>query len=73
MLSEIQSKKESFVEFVLRLSQQHSTYLKQQKLPKNILDQLKKKAVLSLEKQRQQEMKDTLSFQTYLDHYLAQN
>ncbi len=71
MLAEMRHKHESFLEFSLRLSNQHTQYFKQTTLPEDRSNALTEAARQSLLKQQQIEAADRISFDEYLKRYFA--
>ena len=69
MLAEMRHQHESFLEFSLRLSNQHAQHFKQSSLPENRSNALTEAARQSLLKQQEIEATDHISFDEYLKRY----
>ncbi len=71
MLTEMRNKHESFLEFSLRLSNQHVQYFKQLSLPEDRSNALIEAARESILKQQEIETADHISFDEYLTRYFS--
>jgi glutamate--cysteine ligase len=61
----------SYVRFVLELSQRHAAYLRELPLPRDVEAHFERLAAESLAEQRRTEAADTVSFETFRQRYLA--
>ncbi|MGH8487333.1 MAG: glutamate--cysteine ligase, partial [Gammaproteobacteria bacterium] len=71
MLAEMRHQHESFLEFSLRLSNQHAQHFKQLSLPEDRSNALTEAAWQSLLKQQEIEATDRISFDEYLKRYFS--
>lgn len=72
VLADMRAHGESFFRFAMRLSETHRDYFLQRRLPITSQQGFQELAAESLEKQRQIEASDRLSFDEYLQHYFSQ-
>ena len=72
ILAELAGKRQSFVSFAMRISQQHARYFQQLQLSPEREAEFEAAAAESIARQRQLEASDTLSFDEFLRQYFAQ-
>ena len=73
MLRTMRENKEGFFDFALRMSNQHQGYFRQVELSQSVQQQFQAWARESLEKQKDMESSEQLSFADYLAAYFAQS
>ena len=73
LLTDMRANKEPFSEFAMRMSKRHEQYFKQLVLPEARAKQFKQVAEESLQRQREIEAADEVSFEEYLKRYFAQS
>jgi glutamate--cysteine ligase len=73
LLADMRANKEPFSEFAMRMSKRHEQYFKQLVLPEARAKQFKQVAEESLQRQREIEAADEVSFEEYLKRYFAQS
>ncbi len=72
ILADMRAHGESFFRFAMRLSQNHRDYFLQRRLPATKQQLFQELARQSIEKQREIEAADTLTFDEYLSNYFSQ-
>ncbi len=72
VLAEMRENGENFVDFALRVSQQHERHFKSEPLDPALAERFRETAEQSLREQQDIEASDTLDFQEYLDRYFTQ-
>ncbi len=72
MLADMQSNREEFYHFALRMSRQHQQFFAERPLASDRQAEFENLARESIERQRAIEAADTISFETFLDNYFAQ-
>ena len=72
MLADMADNREEFYHFALRMSQQHQQRFSERPLEAGRLAQFEETARRSLQKQREIEAADDISFETFMQNYFAQ-
>ena len=72
MLADMDENREEFYHFALRMSQQHQQWFAERPLEAEKLAVFEETARASIEKQREIEAADDVSFETFMRNYFAQ-
>ena len=72
MLADMKENREEFYHFALRMSRQHQQWFAERPLEADKLARQQREAAASLERQREIEASDQVSFETFLQNYFAQ-
>jgi glutamate--cysteine ligase len=73
ILAEMRETKEGFFQFAKRQSERHQAYFEELPMDPQQVDFLEQESLKSWQRQRLLEAQDTLSFEAYLQRYLAQS
>lgn len=73
VIAEMTRREESFIRFAMRMSRLHEDHFRSSALDPDIQARFAQAAVESLERQREIEQADTLTFEEYLARYMAQD